>query len=150
MSKANQRRAISEKFDIINAPAHYVAGRQYETFPVIVSLRLSRHHCLANAIKYLSRRTRKGEEKENLQKALWYLKHCEQEKSTDYNYEKVAEDWDLDESLTKSFLSIVLAASSYQDNISVEKAICYIEERLKAAEEEFIQALMQKLAPEKD
>ena len=57
--------------DQVNAPAHYTDGRQYETWDVIVDWKLS--YLLGNSIKYISRAGRKGEARQDIQKAIAYL-----------------------------------------------------------------------------
>ena len=56
----------------IDHPPHYVKGRKYETIDVIEDWKLGYH--LGNAIKYISRLGRKGDEIEDIEKAIWYLK----------------------------------------------------------------------------
>ena len=60
-------------FDIVNKPAHYIAGRKYEPIDVIEDWELSFQ--LGNALKYISRAGRKDPRKarEDLQKAVFYL-----------------------------------------------------------------------------
>lgn len=56
----------------INHPLHYGgADNPYEAIKVIEAWKLG--FCLGNCIKYISRAGKKGEYKEDLQKALWYL-----------------------------------------------------------------------------
>ena len=64
---------MSEK---VNHPKHYQAendpGNVYEAIKVIEAWNLK--FCPGNVLKYLSRAGKKGEEIEDLEKALWYLK----------------------------------------------------------------------------
>ncbi len=54
----------------VNHPAHY-QGNQYEAIDIIQDFDLS--FCLGNAIKYILRAGKKGEAKEDILKAIWYL-----------------------------------------------------------------------------
>ena len=54
----------------VNHPKHYNSGK-YETIDVIEDWNLD-FHC-GNAIKYISRHNHKGEPKEDIEKAIWYL-----------------------------------------------------------------------------
>ena len=58
-------------FDPVNKPSHYAEGRQFETIEVIEDWQLS--YRLGNCVKYISRAGRKGDRKQDLEKALWYL-----------------------------------------------------------------------------
>ncbi len=59
-----------EKPDIINHPSHY-KGKGLECIQVIEAFNLT--FSLGNAIKYILRAGKKGNKKEDLQKAVWYL-----------------------------------------------------------------------------
>jgi hypothetical protein len=56
--------------DNVNHPAHYKAGG-IETIDFIEAKGLNYH--LGNVVKYISRADHKGDRKENLLKAQWYL-----------------------------------------------------------------------------
>lgn len=58
--------------DAVNHPSHYTDGG-IETIDFIEAKKLPYH--LGNAIKYISRAGKKGENKtiEDLQKAVWYI-----------------------------------------------------------------------------
>lgn len=58
-------------FDPVNKPSHYAEGRQFETIEVIEDWKLS--YRLGNCIKYVSRAGRKGDRRQDLEKAAWYL-----------------------------------------------------------------------------
>jgi hypothetical protein len=58
--------------DTINHPSHYTAGRKYEPIDVIEDWQLPMH--LGNAVKYISRAGRKGDAREDIEKAVWYLR----------------------------------------------------------------------------
>lgn len=60
------------KPDMVNHPPHYIEGRKYEPANVIMDWQLT--WCLGNAVKYISRAGRKGSKREDLEKAIWYLK----------------------------------------------------------------------------
>ncbi len=56
----------------VNHPTHYGGKEnQYEAIKVIEAWELGFN--LGNTIKYISRAGKKGNRKEDLQKALWYL-----------------------------------------------------------------------------
>ena len=94
-------------FDPVNKPSHYAEGRQFETIEVIEDWKLS--YRLGNCVKYISRAGRKGDRKQDLEKAAWYLqreieaidKPSQYQPSTDVQYEDVLEYYgqsiDLDE-----------------------------------------------------
>ena len=58
-------------FDPVNKPSHYAEGRQFETIEVIEDWKLS--YRLGNCVKYISRAGRKGDRRQDLEKAAWYL-----------------------------------------------------------------------------
>ena len=58
------------KNDIIKKPAHYNFGK-YEVIAVIEDWGVGYH--LGNVVKYVARAPHKGEELQDLKKALWYL-----------------------------------------------------------------------------
>lgn len=55
----------------VNHPKHYNIGA-IEVIDVIEDWNLN--FCLGNAIKYIARCAYKGHKKEDLEKAIWYLK----------------------------------------------------------------------------
>ena len=55
----------------VDHPSHYNHGT-YEVIDVIEDWNLN--FCLGNAIKYIARCAYKGHKKEDLEKAIWYLK----------------------------------------------------------------------------
>ena len=57
--------------DNVNHPSHYAEGRRYEPIDVIEDWELDFH--LGNAVKYISRAGRKGDAREDIEKAVWYL-----------------------------------------------------------------------------
>lgn len=59
------------KFDPVNQPAHYKAGG-IETIDFIEAKRLN--YNLGNVVKYITRADLKGNRKQDLEKAMWYLK----------------------------------------------------------------------------
>lgn len=61
------------QFDTVQNPKHYVEGRQYEPIEVMFDWGLLESHCLATALKYISRAGRKENCIEDLKKAIWYL-----------------------------------------------------------------------------
>lgn len=67
----------ADPLQAVNHPAHYGgADNTYEAIKVIEAWELDFH--LGNTIKYISRAGKKGEwkHKEDLEKALWYLKRA--------------------------------------------------------------------------
>lgn len=59
------------KFDPVNHPAHYKAGG-IETIDFIEAKGLN--YNLGNVVKYITRADHKGNRKQDLEKAMWYLK----------------------------------------------------------------------------
>lgn len=57
--------------DSISYPSHYVEGRSIEPIEVIEDWGLGFQ--LGNALKYIARSGRKGDEVQDLRKAIWYL-----------------------------------------------------------------------------
>lgn len=57
--------------DLINHPSHYAEGRKFEPIEVIEDWELPYH--LSTVIRYISRCQRKSNEKQDLEKARWYL-----------------------------------------------------------------------------
>jgi hypothetical protein len=58
------------KHDLVNSPAHYDGGL-LEAIDVIESFELGFN--LGNAVKYILRCEKKGNKKQDLEKAIWYL-----------------------------------------------------------------------------
>jgi len=66
---------LATEEDLVNLPPHYTQGK-LEVIEIIESLNLSYH--LSNAVKYLARSKHKGNEKQDLEKAIWYInRHIE-------------------------------------------------------------------------
>jgi hypothetical protein len=59
--------------DIIQSPAHYIDGRQFEPISVIQDWGLLQNHHLACALKYIARAGRKNDALTDVKKAIWYL-----------------------------------------------------------------------------
>lgn len=59
------------EYDPVTKPMHYVQGRKYEPVKVINDWGLNFN--LGNAVKYISRAGRKGDKKQDLEKAVFYL-----------------------------------------------------------------------------
>lgn len=59
--------------DPVKTPSHYIDGRKYEPRLVIQDWGLCWE--LGNALKYIARAGRKGDEAEDLRKAIEYLKY---------------------------------------------------------------------------
>jgi hypothetical protein len=62
---------IEPKSDPVNHPAHYKVGG-IETIDFIEAKRLN--YNMGNAVKYITRADHKGSRKQDLEKAIWYLK----------------------------------------------------------------------------
>ena len=58
--------------ELVNHPQHY-QGKGIEAIDVIEAFELN--FALGNAIKYILRADKKANKKQDLEKALWYLKH---------------------------------------------------------------------------
>jgi len=61
-----------ENLDMINNPQHY-QGKTFEVIDIINDYSLNFE--LGNAIKYILRADKKGNKKQDLEKAIWYLNH---------------------------------------------------------------------------
>ncbi len=60
-----------ESVDLVNHPPHYYSKGGIESIEVIESFELGFN--LGNAIKYILRCEKKGNKKQDLEKALWYI-----------------------------------------------------------------------------
>jgi hypothetical protein len=58
--------------NMVNHPAHY-QGNKFEVIDIINDYKLNFE--LGNAIKYILRAEKKGNKKQDLEKAIWYLKY---------------------------------------------------------------------------
>lgn len=63
--------ASENKHDLVNHPPHYKSKGGIESIDVIESFELGFN--LGNAIKYILRCENKGNKKQDLEKARWYL-----------------------------------------------------------------------------
>jgi hypothetical protein len=70
LGRPRMRMQAAEPADNVNHPEHYKAGG-IETIDFIEAKQLNYH--LGNVVKYISRADYKGDRKENLLKAQWYL-----------------------------------------------------------------------------
>ena len=61
---------MSDDHDPVNRPAHYTYG-SIEVIDIIEALGLPYH--LGNVVKYVARAAHKGNEVQDLRKAVWYL-----------------------------------------------------------------------------
>jgi hypothetical protein len=66
------KKAIEEASDMVNSPSHY-QGNNFEVIDIINDYKLNFE--LGNAIKYILRAEKKGNKKQDLEKAIWYLKY---------------------------------------------------------------------------
>lgn len=62
----------SEVKEMVNSPQHY-QGKNFEVIDIINDYGLNFE--LGNAIKYILRADKKGNKKQDLEKAIWYLNH---------------------------------------------------------------------------
>lgn len=64
---------MSNSSEQINHPSHYLRFNDdpYEAIKVIEAW--GADFCIGNALKYLSRAGKKGDEREDLEKAMWYI-----------------------------------------------------------------------------
>lgn len=69
--------------DPVNSPEHYTHGG-LETIDIVEAWGFGRGFCFGNAIKYLCRAAHKGNEIQDLEKALWYLKRAANFKFADH------------------------------------------------------------------
>ena len=70
LSESNTITMIEPKADPVNHPPHYKAGG-IETIDFIEAKKLN--YNLGNVVKYITRADHKGNRKQDLQKAAWYL-----------------------------------------------------------------------------
>ena len=57
----------------VDHPAHYGGDTPYEAIKVIEAYGWGKSFCMGNVLKYLLRSGKKGNEKEDIKKAIWYL-----------------------------------------------------------------------------
>lgn len=72
-TNVSDSRWYKPKTDVVKTPSHYIDGRKYEPRKVIQDWGLCWE--LGNALKYIARAGRKGDEAEDLRKAIEYLKY---------------------------------------------------------------------------
>lgn len=68
----NLKKALEESSNMVENPQHY-QGKSFEVIDIINDYSLNFE--LGNAIKYILRADKKGNKKQDLEKAVWYLKH---------------------------------------------------------------------------
>jgi hypothetical protein len=66
------KKAIEEASNMVDHPKHY-QGNNFEVIDIINDYSLNFE--LGNAIKYILRADKKGNKKQDLEKAIWYLKY---------------------------------------------------------------------------
>ena len=66
------KKALEQASDMVNSPAHY-QGNNFEVIDIINDYKLNFE--LGNAIKYILRAEKKGNKKQDLEKAIWYLRY---------------------------------------------------------------------------
>ena len=66
------KKALEEASNMVDHPQHY-QGNNFEVIDIINDYSLNFE--LGNAIKYILRADKKGNKKQDLMKAVWYLKH---------------------------------------------------------------------------
>lgn len=63
---------MESNFNMVDHPQHY-QGKNFEVIDIINDYSLNFE--LGNAIKYILRADKKGNKKQDLEKAIWYLNH---------------------------------------------------------------------------
>ena len=66
------KKAIEEASNMVDHPTHY-QGNNFEVIDIINDYKLNFE--LGNAIKYILRAEKKGNKKQDLEKAIWYLRY---------------------------------------------------------------------------
>jgi hypothetical protein len=66
------KQAIEEAKEMVHSPDHY-QGKKFEVIDIINDYSLNFE--MGNAIKYILRADKKGNKKQDIQKAIWYLNH---------------------------------------------------------------------------
>ena len=110
------------KNDPVNHPAHYT---QYEHEVIELTEKLD--FCTGNAVKYILRAPFKGNEKQDLEKALWYLN-----RSLELD-EPASMGWLFLEELVHSYKNDIVSTLLLSDG-GVRLAIIKINDRLKEIE----------------
>lgn len=154
-------------FDNVEKPRHYnIMGEQdsngrsvFETIKVIESWGLGEGFCLGSALKYILRSKHKGSERQDLEKALWYL-----ERMAEYGGlqamvpivgeflppPSVAEAWELSEHLTEAVKAISLgdpmAAASH---VAGELAVIRMAVDIAKVEDERLLAEVERVVKDK-
>ena len=77
-----QKEENNEESDPVNHPSHYTDGK-YEVIDFIESMDNMKDFRMGNAVKYICRAGKKNpdKEKEDIQKAIWYLDRYQKERS---------------------------------------------------------------------
>ena len=77
-----QKEENNEESDPVNHPSHYTDGK-YEVIDFIESTDYMKDFRIGNAVKYICRAGKKNpdKEKEDIQKAIWYLDRYQKERS---------------------------------------------------------------------
>ena len=63
---------MESNFNMVDHPAHY-QGKSFEVIDIINDYKLNFE--MGNAIKYILRADKKGNKKQDIEKAIWYLNH---------------------------------------------------------------------------
>lgn len=71
--KVRAEENVVERREAVNHPAHYGGDVPHETVKCLEAWGLESDALLWNAVKYISRATKKWSTLEDLQKARWYL-----------------------------------------------------------------------------
>jgi hypothetical protein len=66
------KKALEEASNMVDHPKHY-QGNNFEVIDIINDYSLNFE--LGNAIKYILRADKKGNKKQDLEKAIWYLRY---------------------------------------------------------------------------
>ena len=66
------KKALEDASNMVEHPQHY-QGKNFEVIDIINDYKLNFE--LGNAIKYILRAEKKGNKKQDLEKAIWYLRY---------------------------------------------------------------------------
>ncbi|ACE81985.1 hypothetical protein ST39-O_gp03 [Clostridium phage phiCP39-O] len=120
--------------DMVNHPNHYNKGK-YEVIDVIEDWGLG--FSLGNAIKYIARCEHKGNKKQDLEKAIFYIERVFD--SEDYftshiitiGIDEVLKDWNLSPMLTLAVYELFIAT---REKRKLGKVITFIKKELEKEE----------------
>lgn len=112
--------------EMVNHPSHYQSNNGWEVMDFIEAYRLNFQ--LGNAVKYILRCNSKNNKEEDLQKAIWYLKH-------EISLEKMYGTWNgvlpiCPQMLDKNWHEILKpVVGNFDISDTLKRAVLYILER---------------------